>query len=232
MIRHLFWKGGWVALIFLAVAAGFGGFWFNERATARALEDRGVVTTATVDGMRTETRRVRRNNGTRTETDYLVTYAYETRSESGPVSQRVEHGVPSWLYEGLRNGQEVEIRYLPEDPTQADFFAGETQREARLLGWFALGFLLASAAFAALALRAARRARRLEVAGVLVQGIVEAVRQYKSNRTLSVRFTDGSGVERRAKTPAKSPPQAAATERGATVALRYDPADPSNVSLA
>jgi hypothetical protein len=99
-----------------------------------------------VEAKRTNIRRVRTSDGTRRETDYLVTYAFEAVSPDGhETTERViEHEVPRSIYNTLRSGQEVEIRYLPEDPRRGDFYPGEQQGTARVLGW-AMAILLGSA---------------------------------------------------------------------------------------
>ena len=159
MIHVFFRKGGWAVLIFLLAAGVFEGLALWQGATARALDDHGFMTQATVERLRIDTREVRTNNRTRTETDYLVTYAFEApRVAGGPSrSRRVEHDVPGWVYEELRTGQVVEVRYLPENPERIDFFPGEVRRSARLFTILAAVFALAGAAFAVVAVPAALR---------------------------------------------------------------------------
>lgn len=133
------------AVLFLLSGVTFG-FWRSADATAAAFEDHGLVTIAIVEQMRTDTHRIRTNSGSRTETDYLVTYSFDAQSPAGEmIPQRTEHEVPRTIFNELRDGQEVEIRYLPEDPTRADFYPGETQGAARGYGW-ALAVMLGIAA--------------------------------------------------------------------------------------
>jgi Protein of unknown function (DUF3592) len=159
MIRVFFRKGGWAVLILLLAAGLFEGLALWQGATARALDDHGVGAVATIERMRIHTREVRTNHRTRTETDYFVTYAFEAPRVAGGPSQsrRVEHDVPGWLYEELQTGQEVEVRYLPENPERIDFFPGEVRRSARLFTILAGVFALAAAAFGAVAGSAALR---------------------------------------------------------------------------
>jgi hypothetical protein len=137
MSGRILWVGAAIAAVLLLLTALTGVFWMGSRATAAALDDHGVVTMATVESKRTDIRRVRTNDGTRRETDYLVTYTFEAAAADGgeTVGQVIEHEVPRTIFDQLRPGQEVEIRYLPEDPTRADFYPGESQGTARVLGW-------------------------------------------------------------------------------------------------
>ncbi len=159
--------GAAVATVLLVLAGVTYGFWRDAGATAAALDDHGVVTTATVEALRTDTRRVRTGDRSRTETDYLVTYAFEALApaDGAPVSQRVEHEVPQGVFSQLRRGQEVEIRYLPEDPTRADFYPNESRGEARVLGWVMAAMLGAAATALGVALAISGRAQRAPVAG-------------------------------------------------------------------
>ena len=151
-----------VAAVLLLLSGVTFGFWRSAGATAAALDDHGIVTVATVERMRTDTHRVRTNNGSRTETNYLVTYSFEAQAPAGQiVLQRTEHEVPRTIFNELRDDREVEIRYLPEDPTRADFYPGETQAAARVLGWamtVMLGIAAAVLSLGALFGHAAQRA--------------------------------------------------------------------------
>jgi hypothetical protein len=146
MNRPVLWVGAAIAAVLLLLTALTGVFWQGSRATAAALDDHGITTTASVEDKRIDTYRVRTNDGTRRETDYLVTYAFEAVSSEGSelIERSVEHEVPRTIFDELRPGQEVEIRYLPEDPTRADFYPGESQGAARVLGW-AMVVMLGSA---------------------------------------------------------------------------------------
>jgi hypothetical protein len=114
-----------------------GVVWMERHATAAALDDHGVVTMAMVESKRVDTRRVRTKDGTRTATDYLVTYAFEAVTTAGGklVGCTIEHEVSRSVFDGLTSGQPAEIRYLPEDPARADFFPGDSVATARVLGW-------------------------------------------------------------------------------------------------
>lgn len=161
MSKSPFWISLVVAAVLLVLSGVTYGFWRSAGATAAALDDHGVVATATVEDMRRDTHRVRTNDGSRTETDHLVTYAFEARSPEGEViPQRIEHEVPRNVFDRLSRGQQVEIRYLPEDPTRADFYPGETRGTARVLGWVMaamLGIAVLALALGAVFGRTARR---------------------------------------------------------------------------
>jgi hypothetical protein len=154
-----------IAAVILLLTGITYGFWRSAGATAAALDDHGLVAVATVERLRTDTHRVRTNNGSRTETDYLATYAFDARSPAGEiVPQRIEHEVPRAVFNTLRSGLEVEIRYLPEDPARADFYPGETQGAARVLGRALAVMLGTAAAVLSLGLLFARAAQRAPIA--------------------------------------------------------------------
>jgi hypothetical protein len=138
--------GAAIAALLLVLATVTGVLWHNDRAIAAALDDHGVATIATVDAMRTDIRRVRTSDGTRRETDYLVTYVFDAVSADGGGAreQRIEHEVPRSVYEQLSTGEAVEIRYLPEDPARADFYPGESLGTARVMGWVSVILLVAA----------------------------------------------------------------------------------------
>lgn len=136
-----------------------GIFWMGSRATAAALDGHGIVTVATVESKRSDRRRVRTSDGTRTETDYLVTYAFEAVAPEGgaPIGRTIEHEVPRRIFDEIRSGQEIEIRYLPEDPARADFYPGESAATTRVLGWVMATMLASAGAVLGVALVAARK---------------------------------------------------------------------------
>jgi hypothetical protein len=165
MSKSPFLVGAAIAAVLLLLTGVSYGFWRSAGATAAALDDHGVVTIATVERMRTDTHRVRTNNGSRTETDYLVTYSFEAQTPAGEtIPQRIEHEVPRGVFNELRDGQEVEIRYLPEDPSRADFYPGETQGAARVLGWAMAVMLGIAAAVLSLGVLFGRTAQRAPIA--------------------------------------------------------------------
>ncbi len=229
MGRHFIGLGGWFALMLFAVAAVFGMLWLQSGTTAQALSEHGIETVATVEATRTDTRHVRSKNGTRRDTDYFAIYAFEVQTEAGeePEMLRVERRIPRWHYEELWRGKQVRVTYLPEDPTSLDVFPGQSRRDAGWHGWTAFGFALAGAVSGAFSLRAAQRTHRLEVSGVTVPAVVDTVRRQHSVWSLGLRFTDGQGVERKVTAPV-SKAVGEAARQGATVSLRYDPADLSN----
>ncbi len=152
--------GAAIAALLLVLATVTGLLWHNDRTTAAALDDHGITTIATVDTMHTDTRRVRTSDGTRRETDYLVTYVFDAVSANGGGAreQRIEHEVPRSVYDQLSTGQAVEIRYLPEDPARADFYPGESLGAARVMGWVSMMLLLAAVTALGSSLWLSRRA--------------------------------------------------------------------------
>lgn len=234
MIKHFFFKGGFVALAFLLLAALWAWLALNERATARAMADHGIAGIATVEALNVETERRRDSDGrTRSDTDYNVTYSFEAVPVEGgaPVTQQIEREVSQSTYDETVVGQQVEIRYLPENPTRVEFSPGEFERGARLWDWAALGTLAVAVGFAAMAVRLGLRAYRLDITGMKAEATVEEVRRVKGGATISLRYTDAEGTLLQAKTTVAQRSPWAATEAGGSVFLRYDPKDPSNIAL-
>ena len=123
MIIELFKRGGFVTLTCGLMAMGFAWLAQDARTTAQALADHGQTAIATVmDKERETTRRSSSNGGSpRTQTSYSVTYLFEVDSQA----QRVEVGVPEEVYDAVTVGEQVEIRYLPEDPERVEVFPGQ-----------------------------------------------------------------------------------------------------------
>ena len=118
MISEYLKKGGILALILAAVALLSAGVWTGENATVRALAHHGVATTAFV----VQKHPVTDGDGAR----YEVTYLYQSLGTDGTRrTHRVEHQVPQSVYDGARVGSQVQVRYLPEDPAQAEVYPGE-----------------------------------------------------------------------------------------------------------
>ena len=153
MTRSSLWIAVAIAAFIFLLTGLTHAFWQSASATAAALDDHGLVTTAIVEGKQVDTRRIRTNDGSRTETNYLVTYAFEARPplEGQPIPLRLEHEVPRAVFDQLQSGQAVEIRYLPENPARADFYPGETRGTARLLGWAMVAMLAVGVAVLGLA---------------------------------------------------------------------------------
>jgi hypothetical protein len=73
---------------------------------------------------------------------------------------------------------------------------------------------------------------RVATKGVPAQGILEESRRWNDHWRVAVRFRDATGVERRATAFVKDRARWSAAPLGSPVALRYDPANPSNIGLA
>ena len=229
MLRHFIVRGGWVALVCLAVGLAFGAFAVSQRVRAAALEDHGAVALATVERMRAETHRRRSSGGHyTTETDHIVDYAFR----AGGRLVEVRRTVPEFVYDQLSTGEEVEVRYLPDDPERVDVFDGESRRDSRLLLLMASVFGGTGLVMVPLPWRAARRARRIETLGVEAEGVVERARLWNGRWRVWVRFRDAGGVPREGDSFVGKGSAWMEARVGSAVRLRYDPADPSNVAPA
>lgn len=233
MIRLFFRKGGWVILFLFSVGAGYSWFAWSERSTSSALEQRGVPAVATVEALRTERHQRRTKTGTTTDTEYLVTYAYLAPPEPGaePVRIEVEHPVPRFIFDELSSGEEVRIRYLPEDPERADFFGGESRRTSNYMILGAAVFFLIGLITAPIPVYMAWREHHVLTRGVPAEGTLEESRQWGEYWRVTVRFRDAGGVERQASTFVNNWGRWRRTPLGSLVPLRYDPADPSYIGL-
>ena len=157
MIIELFKRGGFVTLICGLMAVGFGWLAQDARTTAQALADHGQTAIATVmDKERETTRRSSNSGGSRqTQTSYSVTYLFEVDSQA----QRVEVGVPEEVHDAVAVGEQVDIRYLPEDPKRVEVYPGQMANGGTALVVAAGMLALAAAVAAGIAVILTKRAR-------------------------------------------------------------------------
>ena len=144
----------------------------------------------------------------------------------------IEREVPEFVWDELSTGEEVEVRTLPEDPETVDVFDGESRRDSWLLLVMAAVFGGAGLVMVPMPWRAARRARRIEVAGIEAEGVVERARLWNGRWRVWVRFRDASGVAREGDSFVEKGSPWTEARVGTAVRLRYDPQDPSNVAPA
>jgi hypothetical protein len=158
MIIELFRRGGFVTLICGLMAVGFAWLAQDARTTAQALADHGQTAIATVMDKERETTRRSSNSGggRRTQTSYSVTYLFEVDSEI----QRVEEGVPEEVFNAVTVGEQVEIRYLPEDPTSVEVFSGQAASGGTVLAALAGVLALVAMIAAGVAVKLTGQAQR------------------------------------------------------------------------
>ncbi|WP_210527155.1 DUF3592 domain-containing protein [Rubellimicrobium arenae] len=151
MILDYLKKGGLAALLLAVIALGAATLWTTGTGPARALADHGITTTAFV------VQKQRASAGTGAMT---VTYAYQSVGTDGDErTHRIGHAVPPSVFDSVRVGQEVEVRYLPEDPAMAEVYPGEHADGRTLLDMTALIAALGAAGLAVAGMGAARRPR-------------------------------------------------------------------------
>lgn len=232
MTRHFLRKGGFLAILLAAIALGLGAWGLREGATARALAEQGRDATATVLDRRIEVVERVVDGDVETDTRYLVTYGFDAVLADGAVApQRTEEAVPEATYEAAEPGLEVAVRYLPEDPSSADFSEGATALRARLIGWFAAAAAAGAAVLAALGWRGARRMGRLERSGLRTTGTVEKVHRGEGTHVFVLRYLDAAGVERHARAHAVTGEAWEEVGPGAVLPLLCDPDDPRNIAI-
>lgn len=127
--RHKLW---WPVLP-LALVLGFAGFGLYQALKARALERHGVEAVATVTDREIGTT----GSGNSRRTRYLVGYSFVTQA-GGTVRGREDAG--AMAYTRLREGMEVPVRYVPQDPGNHTILPGD---ERRLSAWIWFGFAAA-----------------------------------------------------------------------------------------
>lgn len=128
----MFWKGGgWAAVVIVAMGVAFGSAAVVQRTFAQKLSSQGV----TVPGVVTTLTQTGIGDDRRYRADYAFTTA---EGETVSASQVIAYG----SYRSLSEGQDVEVTYLPSDPSQSEVIRGRTGRS----GWV---FMLFSAAMLA-----------------------------------------------------------------------------------
>ena len=148
---------GFAALFLTAVALVAAASWQTASATARALADHGVTTTAFVVQKQRDTQA-----DDPAQVHYQVTYAYQSQDADGTrTTHRVMHGVPEGIFDSVRVGERVEVRYLPENPAQADVYPGETSDRQTFLDILAVVAALAAGVAALAGPRLAHRPERM-----------------------------------------------------------------------
>lgn len=123
----LFWAlGGWVCVIlaiFTLAMTVAGNFAQND---ARAFDEEGREVSARIVDKRIDRRVQRTSDGTRTVTNYYVSFAFR----AGDREMRVEKKVTKSLYNKAAPGQQQQIRYLQSDPSTIEAYIGASRDSA------------------------------------------------------------------------------------------------------
>ncbi len=122
----------WLLGIGLVFTVAFGAVSFILWGEAREFAERGVEASATVLDRDTRTRRD--SDGNR-RTTYFVTYRFELPDGQ---TQRNRDTVSSGYHGSVSRGDEVNVLYLPDDPSTAELERGGTRRDSILFGLVAL----------------------------------------------------------------------------------------------
>lgn len=151
MIAEQLKRGGLAALVCAAALLVAAAFWATEAATARSLASHGVTTTAYVVHKHAD------DGATPAEAAHEVTYAYQSVAPDGTrTTHRVGHDVPESVFDAVAVGQQVEVRYLAQDPSVAEVYPGEHADGRTFLDILAV---VAAAVAALVALMGPRMAR-------------------------------------------------------------------------
>lgn len=139
VISILMRKGAWMVPLGLFFAALLGLVASMQQREARALDERGIETTAIITS--TE-RRVRRDSDGGRSVSYYARFRFdlpggETHSQRSIISRG--------YYNAVSRGDEVWLRYLPDDPDTAEIERGRAREGARLFWLIALGLAGGSA---------------------------------------------------------------------------------------
>ncbi|MCC5986420.1 MAG: DUF3592 domain-containing protein [Pararhodobacter sp.] len=122
----------WLLAFGLVFTVAFGAVSLILSAEARQLAQHGVEAEATIVSLDTRTRRD--SDGNR-RTTYLVTYRFDL---PGGETQRNRDTVSRGYYRSVSRGDQVTMRYLPDDPATAELERGSARRNSILFGLVAL----------------------------------------------------------------------------------------------
>ncbi|MEP5630268.1 MAG: hypothetical protein ABJP79_00125 [Tateyamaria sp.] len=129
----MLWRtGGLLPLLLALNTVMFGITSFGDLKTGLEFRTDGVV--ATADIVDRSTRRVRGQDGSKTE--YLVEFRYFVDEIPFQDQSKVSRA----LYDTSVIGSTRKVRYLLRNPKKVEFKLGETFARGKLMGWWALGF--------------------------------------------------------------------------------------------
>ena len=108
---------GIILIVFIGIAVYIVYSFVRDQQTKEELRESGVTITAKVTDRTHEVRRETNSttHSTTSQNIYSVSYAYDVNGV--PYSGR--ESVSSSTYDALREGQPVEVVYLPENPAEA-----------------------------------------------------------------------------------------------------------------
>lgn len=132
VIGILMRKGAWMVPLglFFAALAGFGAV--MQQRDARALDAQGIETTAIVTSSE---RRVRRDQDGGRSVSHYVRYRFDLPDGQ---THRNRTTVSRGYYNAVSQGDEVWLRYLPNDPDTAEIERGQAREGARVFALVAL----------------------------------------------------------------------------------------------
>ena len=139
-IAAFVWCGGIRLPLAVLVATIFLVYWWSASEDMRLLERDGVDTIATVVSKRISSS-IDRDSGTTRKRSYHVTVAY-----SGPLDETLTQTrrIESSTYGTINEGDEIAIRYVPQDPTIIEIEPGRNIGATFWAGWIGLGLAVLS----------------------------------------------------------------------------------------
>lgn len=225
-------SNGVAILIFGAVFIILASYWTWLSISAYTMRIDGQETVARIDMVRVDGDRGNWRSGQR----HFATYRFDTPGvEGGPtVAHQVKRPVPRWLFRQLRIGDEVTIRYDPDDPDRIEAYSGEFQR--RVLVYFCLAaiFGVFTAGMSWRIVPNVRRNLSLDLFGRLETGRIVKIRvgnSHRENPQITLTYPDGAGGElTRIFRPTRNV-RWSRVRIGEKVEVRVDPADPTNARI-
>lgn len=193
-----FWNGkGWIALIPLAMAALAFYAWVAIGADARAMERVGVEATATIVDTRRVVAPTSSVSATRTSINYFATVMFPVSSATDGTLQihQTEHFVTASYYDDVSNGDQVWVRYLPNDPDRIELMHGGTQSNGNAAGWVALGMAGLSALIGGMMWKQLAKVHRFKTVGTPVLATITDITQQNSWTILSLTLPNGRNVQ-------------------------------------
>jgi len=166
----LFWRdGGWMFMVVILVALAFAVFAVSARREAQSLTRDGR------DAMGVITQKYQRMSGTSSSRSRTTTYyvRYTFKNAAGAQVKDIQD-VSDAFYHRVKDGDQLQVRYLPEHPTTSEIEQGRAASASILWEAVALAIFIGGLIGLIVWLRRARARVMLRDHGVSLQAIVTA----------------------------------------------------------
>ncbi len=180
LTARLMFDGAWtvltiLGLVFAAVGVGTIFVGIHMVSVEKRYEREGKTVKGTVASKDTYTTRSTTGTGrrrrTRTSRHYRVDYAFTAEDGTRHSGRK---NIPSGAWHALEKGSDIDIEYIPAEPSRNRPVASRAGWKAWLIWLFPIGFGGAGLAMLAIVLRRARKYATLLAAGTLTKGAVDS----------------------------------------------------------